>query len=117
MTFGKKPYFGKRSKYGAIKTVVNGKKFDSKAESFRYLTLEQMQNDGKISELECQKVYKLVVNGEQICKYIADFEYLDHATGQYVTEDAKGGRATVTAVFKLKSKLMKAIHGIEIRIV
>lgn len=106
-----------RNKYGAKKTIIDNIKFDSKTESARYEILRDRQARGEISELELQKKYVLTVNGEKICTYIADFEYLDHATGAYVTEDAKGGRATITPAFRIKAKLMKAIHGIEIRIV
>lgn len=107
----------KRSKYGAKKTTVDGIKFDSQKEAYRHSQLLLLEKAGKISELELQKTYKLTVNDQLICKYIADFEYLDHATGQYITEDAKGGSATITPAFRIKAKLMKAIHNIDIRLV
>lgn len=110
-------YPKKRSKYGAKKTTIGDLKFDSKKESTRYCELDILQKAGKISELELQKTYKLTVNDQLICKYVADFEYLDHATGQYITEDAKGGSATITPAFRIKAKLMKAIYGIEVRLV
>lgn len=110
-------FFPRRSKYGAKKTTIGNLKFDSKKESYRYQQLEILQKAGKISELELQKVYKLTVNGQLICKYIADFEYLDHAIGQYVTEDAKGGSATITPAFRIKAKLMKALYDIDVRLV
>lgn len=107
----------KRSKYGAKKTVVDGVKFDSKKEAFRHSQLLLLEKAGHISDLELQKVYKLTVNDQLICKYIADFEYRDSISGEYITEDVKGGTATITPAFRIKMKLMKAIHGIEVRIV
>ena len=39
--------------------------------------------------------------------YTADFSYVETQDGHPVVEDVKGGKATQTAVFKLKVKLLK----------
>ena len=55
-----------------------------------------------------------MVNDQKICKYVADFRYNkvdEYGSLEEVVEDAKG---VETAEFKLKKKLMKAVHGIEI---
>jgi hypothetical protein len=100
---------GKRSKYGAVKTVVDGITFDSKKEAARYQELKLL----KVEALVLQPEYELRVNGELICKYRADFRYMDKKNGLWipVIEDCKGVK---TAVYRLKKKLMLACYGIHI---
>ena len=103
-----------RAKYGNKKTVVDGITFDSKWESQRYLYLKSLEKAGRIKDLTLQPKFLITVNGQKICAYIADFEYdKEHAGGQWehIIEDAKG---VETPEFKLKKKLMKAVHNIEI---
>jgi len=101
-----------RAKYGNKKVEIDGKKFDSKAEGARYVELKRLQEGGVISGLKTQEEFALPVNGVLVCKYLADFCYVD-SDGNRVVEDVKGG--PVTQVYALKNKLMKAIHGIEIQ--
>lgn len=98
------------SKYHAIK--VHDPEFgvfDSRREHQQFLTLRLLEAAGEISELRRQVPYHLWVGGEHICKYIADFVFA--RAGRTVIQDAKGVR---TPEYKLKKKLMKACHGIEI---
>ena len=99
-----------RGKYGAIKTEVDGIMFDSKGESGRYMELKTLQSLGQIYNLEHQVTYEITAHGETICKYIADFVYQD-VGGCTVIEDFKG---VITAVFRLKWKLLQAQHREEI---
>ena len=98
-----------RSKYRNEPTEVDGRKFDSLAEARRYRELTWLRDAGKISQLRLQPRYPIVVNGVKICEYVADFEYLGQAG--MVLEDVKGVK---TAVYKLKKRLMLAVHGIDI---
>ncbi len=103
-----------RPKYGNKKTVVDGIKFDSKWESQRYLYLKSLEKAERIKNLTLQPKFLITVNGQKICAYIADFEYdKEHASGdwEHIIEDAKGME---TPEFKLKKKLMKAVHNIDI---
>lgn len=100
----------KPNKYRAKRTEVDGIVFDSKRESTRYQDLKAMQDLGLIHDLKLQVSYPLIVNGMKVATYRADFEYFAH--GEKVTEDAKG---VLTPVYKLKKKLMLALHGISIR--
>lgn len=100
-----------RSKYGNVKTVVDGIQFDSKKEATRYCQLKLLQKAGKISDLRLQPKFDLVVCGTKICRYIADFEYIEN--GLVIVEDVKS-TATKTQVYRLKNKLMKAVLKIEI---
>ena len=49
----------KRSKYGAIKTEVDGIKFDSKHEASRYKELRLLEQAGEITNLRLQVPYIL----------------------------------------------------------
>lgn len=97
------------SKYRAVKTTIDGIKFDSKAEANHYLELKTFQNAGVISDLCMQVSYEIIVNGKRICKYYADFQFVEN--GVTVVEDVKGVR---TAVYRIKKKLVEALYGIEI---
>lgn len=98
------------SKYKAVPTAVDGIIFASKKEAARYVELKILLKIGEISQLELQRPFELRVNGVLVCKYIADFVYLDK-DGREVVEDVKGMK---TAVYRLKSKLMIAVHGLRI---
>ncbi len=54
------------------------------------------------------------MNGLKIGRYIADFRYFDNERNVAVVEDVKGGKATMTPIYRLKKKLVKALYGIEI---
>ena len=103
-----------RSKYGNKKTVVDGITFDSKWESQRYLYLKSLEKAGRVQNLQLQPRFIITVNGQKICTYVADFQY-DKETKdgewEHIIEDAKG---VETPEFKLKKKLMKAVHNIEV---
>lgn len=84
--------------------------FDSKKEAQRFDQLMLLMKAGHIGGLLSQVPFRIEVNGIKICKYIADFTYMEN--GKYIVEDTKGKR---TDVYKLKKKLMLAVHGIEIK--
>lgn len=100
----------RRSKYRSRKTEIDGRRFDSKREADRYLCLRAMERAGEITDLTCQVEFRLEVNGVLVCKYRADFVYLEG--GGAVVEDVKGYR---TRGYLLKKKLMRAIHNIDVR--
>jgi hypothetical protein len=104
------------NKYFAKKTVAMGLKFDSKWEAERWGQLKSMERAGIVTQLERQIRYDLTINDVKICSYIADFRYLleeENGLFNLVVEDAKG---ILTPEFKLKKKLMKAIHNIELHL-
>lgn len=102
-----------RHKFRAIPTTVDGIRFPSKREAKRYQELKLLEKAGEITHLELQVPYEIAVNGQKICKYIADFRYYlwDGQTGKQTVEDCKGYR---TPEYRLKKKLMLACHGIEV---
>jgi hypothetical protein len=111
-----------RSKFGAVRTVVHGITFASKAEARRYAEL--MARHVVIRNLELQPRFPLKgADGSIIGTYVADFRYQEsmHRHGpdgefdawtEDIVEDVKGVR---TPVYRLKKKLFEAQYGIQIR--
>lgn len=99
------------SKYNARKTIVDGITFDSQAEARRYGELKLMQGAGLISGLQCHPKFEILpaftYKGKRVraVSYNADLQYIENK--RIVVEDVKGGKATQTAVFRLKWKLAK----------
>ena len=100
----------KKNKYNARKTEYNGVTYDSKKEAMRAQQLDNMLANGDIINIERQVPIRCVINGKLICKLVCDFVYT-LADNSVVHEDVKG---MVLPVFKLKQKLVKAMHGIDI---
>lgn len=101
------------SKYGAKRTVVDGITFASKKEAAHYQKLKMMEKAGEIRNLELQPTFVLVpkVGRDRAVHYIADFRYQDKE-GNTVIVDVKG---MATPVYRIKKRLMKHVHDIEIR--
>jgi len=97
------------SKYGAIKTVVDGITFASRKEAKRYTELKLLELAGEISRLELQPRYDITINGVKVCTYVADFRYFGKA--KQIVEDCKGFK---TPLYRLKSKLVRALYNVEI---
>lgn len=113
------------SKYGAIRTTIDGVTFASKAEAKRYRELKILERAGEIFDLELQPKFPIYasVHGrirhcgdKPICTYVADFRYREGAEtvigGRLVVEDVKGMK---TPVYRLKKKLVEAQYGIQIQ--
>ena len=99
------------SKYGNIPQHVDGIFFHSKREARHYKVLKAMQQAEIIRDLEMQPKFNLDFNGVHICNYFADFKYFDNELDREVVVDVKGVK---TQVYKLKKRLMLAVHGIEV---
>lgn len=96
----------KASKYHNEKTVIDGKKFDSKKEGNRYAELCMMQKAKEVIRCFEQVPFSLSSGID----YIADFVVL-WADGHFTVEDVKGVR---TDVYIMKKKLFKEKYGIDI---
>lgn len=101
-----------QSKYRNRPVTIEGIRFASGREAKRWRELRLMEQAGLISALATQVTFPLTVNGQLICKYIADFVYFDEKEGREVIEDAKGFR---TPAYKIKRKLLLALRGQTIR--
>jgi len=108
-------------KYGNKRTEVDGIRFQSKAEARRYCELKQQLEQGLIRDLEWQHPIPLdayVFQGKyagtvrHVADYLADFRYVDCATGEPVYEDVKGFSTTV---YRLKKRWAETEHGIKIK--
>jgi len=95
-------YFNQPSSYQGIR-------FHSRKEARRYQQLLILLRIGQIQDLKLQVNYPLAVNGVKVTTYRADFVYQD--SGRTVVEDVKGFR---TREYRIKQKLMLALHGIQI---
>lgn len=101
----------KRSKYGAVKTTIDGVTFASKREAKRYLELVTLEAAGKIKRLTLQPQYDLhAKGGEKVGRYTGDFRYIEG--GKVVVEDCKGYK---TRDYQMRKRHMKAEYGIVIR--
>lgn len=103
----------RRNKYGVSAKedrTLDGIVFASKKEMTRYSELKLMEQAGAIEQLQLQPKWDIVVNGQKICSYVGDFFYVD-SDGKAVVEDTKGMK---TPAYRLKKKLMLAVHGIDI---
>lgn len=95
------------NKFGAKRT--NG--YASKAEATRAEELKLLQRAGKISDLREQVKFPLLVDGELIGYYIADFMYVED--GEQIVEDVKGFK---TPMFRWKAKHFRAQYGRSIKV-
>ncbi len=101
----------KKSKMSNVKVETEDGVFDSKREYKRYKELRLLLKAGEIGFLAKQVQYELNTGGSHSLIYIADFVYTTKE-GVQVVEDVKGMR---TDVYKKKRKLMKEVHGIDIK--
>ena len=122
------------NKYGNKKVIIDGVVFDSKREAKRYQELKLLERCGAISDLKRQVVFELIptqkeestkvytkgrkkgqpIPGKVIEKavtYVADFVYIDNATGKTIVEDSKGFH---TKDYILKRKMLLYFKGIKI---
>lgn len=121
-----------QSKYYNVKTrTSDGLVFDSQKEARRWEELLILQKANKISDLQRQVIFELLPNQyetyeryskrglrledgtrlvERKVDYIADFVYRDEK-GNLIVEDVKGMKLPE---YKIKRKLMYAVHGIKI---
>lgn len=98
-----------RSKYGAVPTVVDDKRFDSKLEARRYEALTLLWKAGEILWFLRQVPFDLP-GGR---KYRADF-LIVWMDGRTTVEDCKGFD---TEMSKLKRAQVEELYGIKIELV
>lgn len=99
----------KPPKYRNKKTTVDGILFDSKHEADRYNQLKILRSAGEVTGFACQVAFYLPGG----IVYKADFVVL-YPDGRYVVEDAKSPATRKDKTYRLKRRLMKSTHGIEI---
>lgn len=105
-----------RLKYGNKHTEVDGIRFDSKKEAEYYGKLKLRVRIGQLLKFDRQVAYQLIVNGQKITEYRADF-VLYHPDGTVTVVDVKSEATEGLATFRIKKALMWAILAIKIQIV
>lgn len=103
----------KRNKFNAVKTEVDGYRFDSKIEAKRYAELKLLASAKEIFMLKVHPSWSIDINGYHVCTVIADFSYYEK-DNTFVIEDVKGHD---TAMSRLKRKLVMAVHHHDIKVV
>lgn len=121
------------SKYKNKKTEVDGIVFDSGKEASYYRFLKEQEEAGEISNLRMQVSYEIIPavwedqvvhlkTKDKIVKhcvqrathYVADFVYTVTATGLEEIIDVKSAITRKNPAYRLKKKLMRAFHNIEV---
>ena len=108
-----------KKKFNNVPTKRNGIKVDSKKEAGRYDELMALMRAGEIDNLKLQPQFTLqesymTEEGERVraIRYVADFSYTQG--GEFVVEDVKS-KATATAQYKMKKKLMQERFGVSVK--
>mgnify|MGYP001584568745 CR=1 FL=1 len=117
-------HFGRRSKYGNVRVVLDGIRFDSKWERDYYQQLKAREAAGEIRGLQRQVKFDLRVNSVLVCRYVSDFTYEEREAGdtlcghdwhwKYVVADCKSASTRLEPGYRLKRKLLRALRGIDI---
>lgn len=108
-----------RNKFGNRKTVVDGIKFDSRAEAKYYEQLKWLKKAKQIKDFKLQPIFLLQEafkkNGNTIRKieYKADFE-IHNLDGSVEIIDVKG---VETEAFKIKKKLFEKRYPYSLKLV
>lgn len=125
------------AKYKNKKIKYDGIVFDSIKECNRYKELKQLEKNGEIRDLNVHvakvlipaqyetferyslKTGKRLKDGKKCVEkevvYIADFVYFDCRTCECVVEDVKSPITRQNTAYRIKRKLMRYVHGIEIK--
>lgn len=101
------------NKYKAVKTVVNGKKCDSKLEATHYHNLLMLEKARKITSLKFHPRYPVFIDNKKICTVVLDFEFYDVEIDKTRYIDSKG---VYTSESKLRHKLFEATYGKKVEI-
>ena len=102
----------RKNKYNNSKPTIDGITFDSQKEADYYCDLKLLKKAGKIKDFELQPKFWLLspeedrVTGRGIY-YRADFR-VKYPDGREEIIDVKGSKKTLTAVYKIKKKLLLA---------
>jgi Protein of unknown function (DUF1064) len=107
------------SKYKAKPQTVDGHRFASQLEARRYQELRFLERTGEITGLVLHPRFHIRWPGEpnpanEICIVELDFMYYHEIGKRWHYEDTKG---VDTALSRLKRKLVKAMHDIDVELI
>lgn len=103
------------SKFKNIPVYHDGERFDSKRELAYFLDFKLLQRAGKITSLKRQPKFDCIVNDRKVCSYRADFEFIEDGRRRVI--DVKSPATAKTKDFRIKKKLVEALHNITVEIV
>lgn len=89
--------------------------FASAKEAKRYAQLALLQQVGAISELVSHPRYPIVIEGQKVTVYTADFSY--RRGDLVIVEDVKGSAEYQDSASKLRRKLAEAAYQITVTLV
>lgn len=95
------------NKFSAVRMVVDGIAFDSRAEARRYGELKLLERAKQIVGLAVHPRYALHVDGTLVGHYKPDFGYRE--SGRAVVEDVKSG-PTRTESYVFRAKVFRACY-------
>lgn len=107
----------KGNKYRNKPICVDGIWFQSTKEGNRYRKLVLLQKLGEISGLRRQVRYLVIeaTDTTNAAYYDADFVYFLKGEDREIVEDVKSEKTRKLPTYILKKKLMKTVHGIDIK--
>ena len=92
----------------------DGHVFDSLAEKARYTQLKLMTRAGLIvSAIEVQPSWEIMINGQRLCVYTADFAYECKDRGP-VIEDVKTSGTQKDTAYRLRKRAAELQYGIKV---
>lgn len=103
------------NKFRNCPVTVDGEHYDSKREMLYHMDLKNLQRAGQITSLKRQTRFPLEINGVKIGAYFADFEFIENGRRRVI--DVKSPITARNPVFRLKKKLVKALHGVTVEVV
>lgn len=105
--------FGPQVKYLAKRTTRDGVTYASRGEADWVAQLQLRQRAGEISGLELQPSFRIEIAGQWVCTVKADAAWTE--AGRRRVGDYKGVTGD-TPVSRLKRRLVRACHGVEIEV-
>jgi len=103
------------TKFRNCPVTIGGEYYDSKREAVYHQDLLNLQRAGEISNLKRQPEFLCEVAGKKVCKYIADFEFMEKGRRRVI--DVKSPITARHPVFRLKKKLVEALHNVTVEVV
>lgn len=100
---------------GAHRTPYNGRTYASKSEAAYARQLDMLKAGRVVAEWKPQQALAIAVNGLHITRYVADF-WVRYTDGREEWVDVKG-KSEPTDLFQIKRRLVRAVLGIEVRVV
>lgn len=123
MTYPRFSIFGrpKANKFRAVRTELDGYKFDSKREAAVYAELKLRERAKEVCGLSVHPKFQIAVRDHHIADYTADFQFYETAPGdmnawRLRVIDVKSPPTAKKRDFILIRKLMKAVHGIDVEV-